>query len=63
MRPSCQVGDRVTSRDTPGLNLLSERHGAMILNWGPCRNLPVSAYMARYTLKHNGLCVIALSGR
>ncbi len=44
MRLDCQVVDRVTSRDTPGLNLLSERHGAMILNWGSCRNLPVSAY-------------------
>jgi len=31
MRLGCQVVDRVTSRDTPGLNLLSERHGAIIL--------------------------------
>jgi hypothetical protein len=43
MRLGCQVVDRVTSRNTPGLNLLSERHGAMILNWGPRRNLPVPA--------------------
>ena len=63
MRLGCQVVDRVTSRDTPGLNLLSERHGAMILKLGPSPQPPSVGLMARYTLKHNGLCVIALSGR
>lgn len=42
MRLSCQVVDRVASRNTPGLNLLSERHGAMILKWGCLRNLTLS---------------------
>ncbi len=44
MRLGCQVVDRVTSQDTPGLNLLSERHGAIILKLGlspqpPCVGL------------------------
>ena len=34
MRLCCQVVDRVTSRDTPSLNLLSEPHGAMVLKLG-----------------------------
>ncbi len=37
-RLGCQVVDRLASGDTPSLNLLSERHGAIILNWDSHRN-------------------------
>ena len=40
MRLGCQVINRMTSRDTPGLNLLSERHGAMVLKLGPSLQPP-----------------------
>ncbi len=37
-RLGCQILDRLASGDTPSLNLLSERHGAIILNWNRLRN-------------------------
>ncbi len=37
-RLGCQVVDRLASGDTPSLNLLSECHGAIILNRDSLRN-------------------------